>query len=876
MGRCLRTSPLVAAVFLAACGSDAEPTGPGDGGTDGGRICEHVPSLGGGDPDGHAEPLGAAAGEARAGRIEAGELPEDPDGLATWAAGDFLLANDRIAVLVEDVGVSDGFDPFGGKLVGLFRVEDGALVEPASLNEISTGIGRFTFEPSSVTVTSDGSDGGPAVVRVLARLTGLPFIDPLITTLIPGDYSDIPVAVDYRLEPDAEHFDITYAFDSPRGRAAQVRQPIHIFIQTNRMPAWTPVAGFEVGVDMGEAPFVAFVDDDATSFAWESPQGELEPFLEISGVQVFQAEAFSIEPCGVSEQHFARVYVGGPGLDGVSAAMAASRGEARRTVAVTVREADGAPASGVRVHASDADGGHLTRATTDDEGAARLRVPVDADVDLWAYRRGAEVTGPETVGPAETTAELSMAEGGLIHVVATDASSGGGLPVRVQVVPLGERPSLPATFGEPLEAHDRLHVEYPPGGEVTLRVPAGSHRVLVSRGYEYELVSEEVTVAAGAAVDVLASLDRVVDTSGVMCGDFHIHTHRSFDAEDPVHRKLASALADGLEIPVRSEHEWITDFEPAIAELGAGDWAYGLGSLELTTFSWGHFGVFPLDPVATMPNAGAFDWIDEDPPEVFAEVRAREGSSGRPAIIINHPRYAVAGLPGIAAYFDAAEYDPDTTMLGRPEYWDEDFTLVEVFNDSDFDANVDDSVRDWFSLLNTGRRVFAVGSSDSHRIVSSPVGYPRTCIAVGTDEAAELRTMGAGHVRDTMLDGSFTVSGGIYVDATATDGTGPGGQLDGAEPTELVTVRVQAASWVAADTLRVYVDGALVETLSLDDGTADPLNPVLRFEEEVSVPVAGGAAGSWVVFVASGETPLGPVHPGRMPFGVTNPIFLRR
>ena len=40
---------------------------------------------------------------------------------------------------------------------------------------------------------------------------------------------------------------------------------------------------------------------------------------------------------------------------------------------------------------------------------------------------------------------------------------------------------------------------------------------------------------------------------------------------------------------------------------------------------------------------------------------------------------------------------------------------------------------------------------------------------------------------------------------------------------------------------------------------------------DVSVPTGDMAA--WVVFVAAGDTDLTPVHPGRMPFGVTNPIF---
>ena len=61
-----------------------------------------------GDPDGHPVPLGASVSQARAGRLRADQLPDDPDGLLTWAGGDFVLANDRVALIIEDAGDSEG------------------------------------------------------------------------------------------------------------------------------------------------------------------------------------------------------------------------------------------------------------------------------------------------------------------------------------------------------------------------------------------------------------------------------------------------------------------------------------------------------------------------------------------------------------------------------------------------------------------------------------------------------------------------------------------------------------------------------------------------------------------------------------------------
>ena len=175
----------------------------------------------------------------------------------------------------------------------------------------------------------------------------------------------------------------------------------------------------------------------------------------------------------------------------------------------------------------------------------------------------------------------------------------------------------------------------------------------------------------------------------------------------------------------------------------------------------------------------------------------------------------------------------------------------------------------WFSILNTGRPVFAVGSSDSHSLKGSPVGYPRTCIDLGTDDP---RQVTGDLVRDRLAAGHATVSGGVYVDAAV--GTArPGDTIAGGASAD-VAIQVQAASWLDVTTLEVVVDGETVATIPITAADADPTNPALRWQDVVTVDVA--ASGSWVVVAAYGDDDMSPVHPGRDAFGVTNPIFLTR
>jgi hypothetical protein len=409
-------------------------------------------------------------------------------------------------------------------------------------------------------------------------------------------------------------------------------------------------------------------------------------------------------------------------------------------------------------------------------------------------------------------------------------------------------------------------------GDITLTAPPGRWEVIVSRGYEYELVRQTVDVVANTTVRVDAAMERVVDTTNIQCGDFHVHTWRSNDSGDETNEKVAQAVSDGVEMPVRSDHEYVANFAREIADLGVEKFAIGFGSIELTSFEiWGHMGVFPMTPDPSAVNAGAPKWqtfptADKpdtvfetlSPPEVFEAVRARDEA---PVVIINHPR-------GSTNYFGYVGYDPATGLADSVSDWDTKFTLVEVFNDSSWKSNRNGTVNDWFGLLRSGRKVFAVGSSDSHGISSSPVGYPRTCIALGTDDPRQLT---ANQVRDQLAAGHATVSGGIYVSAKI-GAAGPGDTTTGAGSTMNVDVTIQAPTWIDVDAIDVIVDGQTVDTIPILPADADPTNPAIRWKGQLPVQVL--ASGGFVVIAAYGEHALEPVHPGRIPFGVTNPIFV--
>jgi hypothetical protein len=871
--------PVLALLLGVGCGDD--DTAPSDGGPDDGATgCLPAFEVGG---EGHAQPLAASPGEARAGRVTEAELPSYP--FQVWEGGDFVLANDRVAIVIEDVGDSDLYDPWGGRPVGVARMEGGALVEPAEFGEFFILTGRFTVMTESVTVLRDGSDGGAAIVRATGPLAPLPFLENLVGPLFIQPFDGVRVAIDYVLEPDSDHVDIVLSYRSERDADVTTPPVLHGFMYTYRMTTYRPGLGFNAsGSDLG---YIGFIDDHGTSYAYSVPGELLGGGIQQSGFDSAFTSTFTVPTCEALQRTHARLTIGGPGLDGLLQVVAAEGGTALREISGEITDPAGDPA-GVRVHAEmvpenaeDDHGEYLTRTFTDDTGHYSLHVPADADVQLWAYRVGDAVLGPEVVEAPATVHDMALGPTGLIHVTASEVG-GGALPVRVQVEPLGDTalPRVPGSFGEPPETRDRTRVEYPMDGDVTLRVPVGEYRVIVSRGYEYEMhdsLDEGPVVVTDSDIpeEVNAELERVVDTTNVLCGDFHIHTRRSNDSADDPAMKVRTAVADGVDILLRTEHEYVEPFQHLIEAQGLEQWTYGLTSVEMTSFVlWGHMNIFPLEYDPSAINGGAplwQEWPTPDQPdrpfrtlspvEVFDAARARPE---QPAVIINHPR-------GTTNYFDYVDYNPFTGSVAREADWDETFTLVEVFNNSGWQRNRDGTVRDWLSLLDHGRRVFAVGASDSHGMERSPVGYPRTCLQVGTDDPTDLTPA---MVLEASLAGHSTISGGIYVDAWVGD-AGPGDQVMGVGASTNVSIRVQAAGWVSVEHMEVIVDGVVVDEYDLsEDAYADPGNSTVRFEDEVPIDVAPG--GSYVVVAVYGErsTGLNPVHPGRESFGVTNPIFL--
>lgn len=181
-------------------------------------------------------------------------------------------------------------------------------------------------------------------------------------------------------------------------------------------------------------------------------------------------------------------------------------------------------------------------------------------------------------------------------------------------------------------------------GHVTIPVRPGQYTVYFSRGFEYDLVSVPVSVEFGNAASASAQLTRVVDTTGWMSMDAHVHSENSIDSRMGIVPRLTSAAGEGVEVVISTDHNFISDWRPQLDLLGLRPWMQSFVGIEFTTLESGHFNSYPLEYQVGPVTHGAFEWFGRPPAELFAGLRKlADPAAGSNIIVCNHPRDSTQG-----------------------------------------------------------------------------------------------------------------------------------------------------------------------------------------------------------------------------------------
>jgi len=235
-------------------------------------------------------------------------------------------------------------------------------------------------------------------------------------------------------------------------------------------------------------------------------------------------------------------------------------------------------------------------------------------------------------------------------------------------------------------------------GVKTIELAPGGYEVLVNRGPEYTMHREHVTILRDRETRLTARLGRVVDTTGWISGDFHVHSDESYDAHVTRRDRTGQMFCEGVDLLSSSDHDYINDHGPRLeADFQSHLLATQVG-LETTTLEYGHWLAFPLMYHALEPEHGAMNWQDKPPAQIHYELR-QLGEFGDPMLVSAHPRDGFFGL------FDQFGMNPwtltlkpdmlaSTNKVVHPSNWDTDFDGYEIFNSKRYEMIRTPTVRE--------------------------------------------------------------------------------------------------------------------------------------------------------------------------------------
>ena len=414
----------------------------------------------------------------------------------------------------------------------------------------------------------------------------------------------------------------------------------------------------------------------------------------------------------------------------------------------------------------------------------------------------------------------------------------------------------------------RPHVVSTPSGTGRVPVVPGRYTVTASRGLEWSVDVQELALRAGEQKSYRAVLRHEVDTGNWVAADLHLHTQDfSGHSDARIHERIITLLAEGLEVAVATDHDHATDYASHGVIPETNPPLRSVVGIELSSPD-GHFNVFPLSQASKppAPNTSA--------PELIRQVRALNEVAGTPPLLqVNHPRSGTA-------YFNQIQLDPVTGTTPLPD-GPGDFDLLEVLNQNEGFGYYDSqllsnpaahpsqhwALGDWFNLLNRGYRYTAVGNSDSHTVYGDIAGYPRNFVWMPPPLAA---TPPVSEIARSLRAHRSLISLGPFVELSV-NGAPMGSEVVAPGASIELSLRVQAASWVDVDRVKIIINGDLVEEIPVPQ-TRQPV----RLETERTLELTGD---SWLILLVEGDDPLHPVIPNQQrpirPLAVTNPIWVK-
>jgi hypothetical protein len=767
-----------------------------------------------------------------------------------------------VQFIIQQPGDSSYYADYGGMLIDADLVR--AAGEPGRdiLDELGPMVGLARMvNAESVKVIEDGSKG-EARVRVegpgapLRLATGALENPDLVPEL------DLWISTDYVLKPDSHLLEVITTVENREVETQSLFIGDLGFISLEVVDRYSPLTGLEDSTEdkpwtmaIGKHNEVVLGILGKNSDLLTGTAGAL--LGSIGPVMGGSSPNFELEPGGVAS--WSRYL-------GVAADPAVLVGEwAKATERATIAMsgtvmAGGSPVAGARVHALNGAGEPVGMAFTGEDGSWAADFPEETVTTVVSG------SGPEDVVdlPAQhgwyspyaaeprpddpmTSGSMPFADGygfsetselispGFLKLSTSDAK-----PAVARITPAD---GSDAPDRRLVSDSSRSRIGFIRDGELTIPLPPGSYSVVVYRGVREELYTGVSTISSKATDSITATLTPAYSIADVITGDPHNHASPSGDGDISMEERLITVAAHGVDVHFGTDHDHIADYRPLLAPLGLDSVLDSIIADEISPVLRGHFNSWPAKKDILKANHGAYRWWQgyQDTTEIFSFIRAQTDNG---VIQANHP-------VGGSGMFSFADFDPSTGVIGNPSHWSADFDAMELLNSGDYA----DYLPSYLALINHGHITTPLGVSDSHGHTSGDLGASLTFFHTNGETTPEALVDAVGRQ-------ATVVSRGPYIDARINGEFAPGKLVSGEA---LLKVSVYAPSWMPVETLSLYQDGELLESLPCI-GTS----PVWC---EASWTLSPAQDASFVV-IAESSQPMQYAYTGLTPWALTAAILV--
>ena len=417
-------------------------------------------------------------------------------------------------------------------------------------------------------------------------------------------------------------------------------------------------------------------------------------------------------------------------------------------------------------------------------------------------------------------------------------------------------------------------------GKFDLLVPPGQFYVYATRGPFAALDRRQIRVEAGNQVSLTMVVPDLVVRDlpgmlpeGAVSGDFHVHGAASYDSSIGDKDRVVSFLAAGVDVVVPTDHDVVTSYASALADLGNPKRLVVISGVEQTpNIIWfdvpgqdfprtlGHFNFWPLASDSGLPRNGS-PWDElREPGQMMDDMEGQFTVSPEHAIRqLNHP-YLGAKLGRDQGFLTAIGYDPTTPIAPGASFAADVLLRAPGGGHRNLDWDVQEVMTGtskadwlryralWFSLLSQGILRAGTANSDTHGLANDQIGYPRN-VVLGDHRSAlqqvpvDIDAFTAAF-DDDIRQGHLFGTNGPILDVSITNPAGEVSRtgLDSQHPVSVtaastLNVKVTAAPWIPVTEIRVYVNGRLAaqqdvsadfdrtKMRSVRDSAGDDTNP---------------------------------------------------